>query len=49
MGVETDLDKRNAMIAEAWDITQEDVTYLPLHHQVVNQASKSNVDRKSVV
>jgi len=44
MGVETDLDKRNAMIAEAWDITQADVTYLPLHHQVVNQASKSNVD-----
>jgi peptide/nickel transport system substrate-binding protein len=28
MGVETDLDKRNAMIAEAWDITQDDVTYL---------------------
>tara|TARA_Y100001970_G_scaffold221382_1_gene272067 strand:+ start:3812 stop:5404 length:1593 start_codon:yes stop_codon:yes gene_type:complete len=44
MGVETDLTKRNAMIAEAWDITQDDVTYLPLHHQVVNQASKSNVD-----
>ena len=44
MGVETDADKRNAMIAEAWDITQDDVTYLPLHHQVVNQASKSNVD-----
>ena len=44
MGVETDQDKRNAMIAEAWDITQDDVTYLPLHHQVVNQASKSNVD-----
>jgi len=44
MGVETGLDKRNAMIAEAWDITQDDVTYLPLHHQVVNQASKSNVD-----
>ena len=43
MGVETDQDKRNAMIAEA-DITQDDVTYLPLHHQVVNQASKSNVD-----
>ena len=44
MGIETDLDKRNAMIAEAWDITQADVTYLPLHHQVVNQASMSNVD-----
>ena len=44
MGVETDMDQRNAMIAEAWDITQEDVTYLPLHHQVVNQAALSNVD-----
>ena len=44
MGVETNLDTRNAMIAEAWDITQADVTYLPLHHQVVNQASKSNID-----
>ena len=44
MKIETDLVKRNAMIAEAWDITQDDVTYLPLHHQVANQASKSNVD-----
>ena len=44
MGVETDLGKRNDMIAEAWDITQADITYLPLHHQVVNQASKSNID-----
>jgi len=44
MGVETNLDKRNAMIAEAWDITQDNVAYLPLHHQVVNQAAKSNVD-----
>ena len=44
MGVETNLDERNAMIAEAWDIVQDDVTYLPLHHQVVNQAAKSNVD-----
>ena len=32
------------MIAEAWDIVQDNVPYLPLHHQVVNQASKSNVD-----
>ena len=44
MGVETNLEKRNAMIAEAWDITQDNVAYLPLHHQVVNQAAKSNVD-----
>ena len=44
MGVETDINKRNEMIAEAWDIVQDNVPYLPLHHQVVNQASKSNVD-----
>ena len=44
MGVETDIKKRNEMIAEAWDIVQDNVPYLPLHHQVVNQASKSNVD-----
>ena len=44
MGVETDIAKRNELIAEAWDIVQDNVPYLPLHHQVVNQASKSNVD-----
>ena len=44
MGVETDINKRNELIAEAWDIVQDNVPYLPLHHQVVNQASKSNVD-----
>ena len=44
MGVETDIAKRNKLIAEAWDIVQDNVPYLPLHHQVVNQASKSNVD-----
>ena len=44
MGVETDIDKRNQLIAEAWDIVQDNVPYLPLHHQVVNQASQVNID-----
>lgn len=29
--IETDEDKRNALINEAWTITTEDVAYLPLH------------------
>ncbi len=33
---ETDLDQRNAMIGEIWATVQEDVLYLPIHHQVLN-------------
>ncbi len=33
---ETDLDVRNATIAEIWDEMQEQQLYLPLHHQVLN-------------
>ena len=44
IGVETNIDTRNQLIAEGWDIIQDNIPYLPLHHQVVNQASKSNVD-----
>lgn len=29
--VETDIEKRNALINEAWTITTEDVAYIPLH------------------
>ena len=43
---ETDLDKRNAMIAEIWAQVQEDVVYLPLHHQVLNWGMKENIDFK---
>jgi len=32
---ETDLDKRTAMIDEAWKIIQADKPYLPVHHQVL--------------
>ena len=41
---EVDLDKRNAAIANAWKIVKDDIAYLPLHHQVISWASKSNVD-----
>jgi peptide/nickel transport system substrate-binding protein len=40
---EVDLDKRNAAIAEAWKIVKDDISYLPLHHQVISWASKKSV------
>ena len=33
---ETNLDKRNDMIAAIWKQVQEDIVYLPIHHQVLN-------------
>jgi len=41
---EVDLEKRNAAIAKAWKIVRDDIAYLPLHHQVISWASKTNVD-----
>ena len=41
---EVDLDKRNAAIANAWKIVKNDISYLPLHHQVISWASKSGVN-----
>ena len=41
---EVDLDKRNAAIANAWKIVKDDISYLPLHHQVISWASKSDVN-----
>ena len=40
---EVDLNKRNAAIAEAWKIVKDDISYLPLHHQVISWASKRSV------
>ena len=40
---EVDLEKRNAAIAKAWKIVKDDISYLPLHHQVISWASKNNV------
>ncbi|MEM9522745.1 MAG: ABC transporter substrate-binding protein [Pseudomonadota bacterium] len=40
---ETDLVKRNAMIAEIWQVVQDKVLYIPIHHQVLNWGMASNV------
>ena len=40
---EVDLEKRNAAIAKAWKIVKDDISYLPLHHQVISWASRNNV------
>lgn len=44
LGTETDLDKRNATIAEIWATVQEDRVLLPIHNQVLAYAMKSNVN-----
>jgi peptide/nickel transport system substrate-binding protein len=41
---ETDINKRNAMIAEAFKIHQDDVGHIPLHQQALAWAMKKNVD-----
>ena len=40
----TDLDARNATIGEIWAQVQEDVLYLPVHHQVLNWGMSEKVD-----
>ncbi len=40
---ETDLDKRNATIADIWSTVQDDVLYLPIHHQVLNWGMTESV------
>ncbi len=41
---ETNLDKRNATIAEIWEKVQEDLLYLPIHHQVLNWGMSNKVE-----
>ncbi|NNE53753.1 MAG: ABC transporter substrate-binding protein [Sulfitobacter sp.] len=41
---ETDLEARNGMIAEIWQVVQEEALYVPIHHQVLNWGMKSGVD-----
>ena len=38
-----DLDRRNRLIQEIWQQMQEDVIYLPIHHQVVNFAMREDI------
>ena len=40
---ETDLDRRNAVIAEIWSQVQDDQLYLAIHNQVLNWGMKSTI------
>ena len=40
---ETDLDVRNATIADIWSTVQDEVLYLPVHHQVLNWGMKEEI------
>jgi peptide/nickel transport system substrate-binding protein len=44
IATETDLKKRNTMIAEAMKVHQDDVGHIPLHQQALAWAMKKNVD-----
>lgn len=43
MSSEVDTDRRNAMIAEVWENMQNDVVYLPIHHQVINWGMREDM------
>jgi peptide/nickel transport system substrate-binding protein len=44
INVEMNQAKRDAMIAEAWKIVNDDLPYIPLHHQVIVWAMKKNIE-----
>ena len=41
---EVDQEKRDQLVAEAWDILKGDIAYLPLHHQVISWAMSDKLD-----
>ena len=44
IGTEIDLAKRDALIAEVWQVVKRENIYLPLHHQVIAWALKENLE-----
>jgi len=44
LAAQTDLPKRNAMIAEIWAGVQKEVLYAAIHHQVLNWGMKKGID-----
>ena len=44
LAAETDLPKRNGMIADIWKVVQDEQLYLPIHHQVLNWGMADKVD-----
>ncbi|NNU79834.1 ABC transporter substrate-binding protein [Halovulum dunhuangense] len=43
LGTETDLEKRNATIAEIWQVVKQDRVLLPIHNQVLAYAMKDRI------
>lgn len=41
---ETDLEARDSMINDIWQVVQEETLYIPIHHQVLNWGLKSEID-----
>ena len=41
---EVDAEKRDQLVAEAWDILKGDIVYLPLHHQVISWAMSDGLE-----
>ena len=41
---ETNLEERNLMIANIWSVVQDEVLYIPIHHQVLNWGMSDKVD-----
>jgi peptide/nickel transport system substrate-binding protein len=41
---EIDIDKRTALIDEAWDLVKADIPYVPIHHQVLAWGISDKVD-----
>ncbi|WP_422364784.1 ABC transporter substrate-binding protein [Pelagibius sp.] len=41
---ETNLEERNLMIANIWSVVQDEVLYIPIHHQVLNWGMSAKVD-----
>ena len=44
MTSEIDAAKRAGMVAEVWNKVQNDIVYLPIHHQMLNWAMKDKID-----
>jgi peptide/nickel transport system substrate-binding protein len=40
----TDLDSRNATIADIWRVVQDEQLYIPIHHQVLNWAMSDTIN-----
>jgi peptide/nickel transport system substrate-binding protein len=49
METELDLKKRDALIAEAWNLAKSELIYIPIHHQVISWAMVKTLDLPIVV